>query len=230
MIQTNRFRSRTIRTLSLTALALILALVAHATHAADFSGRVVKVTDGDTVQVLHNGRAEKVRLAEIDCPEKNQPYGKAARRFALNMAAQKTVTVRVETTDRYGRTVGEVILPGGASLNRELVREGYAWWYRRYSNDRSLGALEEQARTERRGLWQDPDPVPPWDWRRGKRRGAIQNAPSDPSLKPSRSCGTKRYCRQMTDCAEAKFFLEECGLTRLDGDGDGVPCEALCRK
>ena len=213
----------------LSGLVLILPLLAVPAQAADFSGRVVKVTDGDTVQVLHNGRAEKVRLAGIDCPEKNQAYGQAARRFVLDLAAQTIVSVRVETTDRYGRTVGEVILPDGVSLNRELVRAGYAWWYRRYSDDPSLGALEEQARTQRRGLWQDPDPVPPWEWRRGKRRGTMQNAPSDRAQTPSRTCGTKRYCRQMTDCAEARFFLNECGLTRLDGDGDGIPCEALCR-
>lgn len=95
-------------------------------HAMSFTGKVVKVSDGDTIQVMHEGKAEKVRLAGIDCPESKQPFGQAAKRFVLDIAAQKTVTVLVETTDRYGRTVGEVILPDGRNLNQELVRAGYA--------------------------------------------------------------------------------------------------------
>lgn len=137
--------------------------------AKSFSGKVVKVSDGDTIQVMHEGKAEKIRLAGIDCPEKNQAFGQAAKRFSLDLAAQKIVTVKVETTDRYGRTVGEVILPDDRSLNRELVRAGYAWWYRKYSSDSTLGELEEEARTAHIGLWVDLAPVPPWDWRRGKK-------------------------------------------------------------
>lgn len=89
-----------------------------------FSGKVVKVSDGDTIQVLHEGKAEKIRLAGIDCPESKQPFGKAAKKFTLSLVAQKIVTVQVETTDRYGRTVGEIILQDGRSLNRELVYAG----------------------------------------------------------------------------------------------------------
>ena len=84
----------------------------------------------------------------------------------LQVAAQRTVTVQVVTTDRYGRTVGEVVLPDGRSLNQELVRAGYAWWYRKYSDDAVLEALEAEARGARRGLWAELDPVPPWAWRR----------------------------------------------------------------
>lgn len=138
-------------------------------HAMSFTGKLVKVSDGDTIQVMHEGKAEKVRLAGIDCPESKQPFGQAAKRFVLDIAAQKTVTVLVETTDRYGRTVGKVILPDGRNLNKELVRAGYAWWYRKYSSDSTLGELEEEARTAHIGLWVDLAPVPPWDWRRGKK-------------------------------------------------------------
>lgn len=137
--------------------------------ATSFQGTVVKVTDGDTIQVMHNGSAEKIRLAEIDCPEKKQPYGNAAKKYVLSVAAQKNVTVNVETIDRYGRTVGEVILPGGNSLNRQLVSEGYAWHYKKYSKDKSIGDLEAEARIAKRGLWQDKNPIAPWEWRRGKR-------------------------------------------------------------
>ncbi len=207
---------------------LFLCLLAGPVNA--FTGKVVKVTDGDTLEVMHNGRAEKVRLAGIDCPENGQPYGQAARRFALELVAQKIVRIEVETTDRYGRTVGEVFLNNGTSLNRELVRNGHAWWYRRYSSETSLGQLEDAARQARRGLWQEPDPVAPWDWRRGKRQGALHNDQHGSSRIPSRTCGTKRFCKEMVDCQEARFFLQICGLTKLDGDGDGFPCEALCRR
>lgn len=150
---------------------LLLQLLVFPTfaNARSFTGKVVKVSDGDTIQVMHEGKAEKVRLAGIDCPESKQPFGQAAKRFVLDIAAQKTVTVLVETTDRYGRTVGEVILPDGRNLNQELVRAGYAWWYRKYSSDSTLGELEEKARAARIGLWGDLVPVPPWDWRRGER-------------------------------------------------------------
>ena len=135
-----------------------------------FTGKVVNVTDGDTVVVLRVGNIqEKIRLAEIDCPEKSQAFGQRAKQFTLDQAAQKNVTVEVRDHDRYGRTVGEVYLPDGKSLNRELVRNGYAWWYRRYSKDESLGELEAQARTARRGLWSDPAAVAPWDWRKNRR-------------------------------------------------------------
>ena len=135
-----------------------------------FTGKVVNVTDGDTVVVLRAGNIqEKIRLAEIDCPEKSQAFGQRAKQFTLDKAAQKNVTVEVRDHDRYGRTVGEVFLPDGKSLNRELVRNGYAWWYRRYSKDESLGELEAQARTARRGLWSDQNAIAPWDWRKNRR-------------------------------------------------------------
>lgn len=197
--------------------------------AGSFTGRVVSVSDGDTLIVLRPGNVqEKVRLAEVDCPEKDQPFGQAAKRFTLDRAAQKTVTVVVRTTDRYGRTVGEVLLPDGMSLNRELVRTGYAWWYRQYSKDGSLGTLESEARLAKRGLWSEPNPVPPWEWRRGSRTSVA--APAKATSLPSPSgCGQKQFCKEMTSCEEALFYLRECGLSKLDKDGDGVPCESLCR-
>lgn len=206
---------------------ILLLLIPYIALAASFSGKVVKVSDGDTIEVMRQGRAEKIRLAGIDCPEKKQAFGQAAKRFTLDLAAQKFVTIKVETTDRYGRTVGEVILPDGRSLNRELVRSGYAWWYRKYSSDASLGSLESEARAARRGLWAEPNPVPPWDWRNGGKRLASSKAPAQNFL--NEKCGQKRYCKEMDSCDEAMFFLSDCGLSSLDGDGDGVPCESLCR-
>ena len=133
---------------------------------ADFSGRVVGVSDGDTIKVLHSGKAEKIRLSGIDCPEKRQAYGNKAKQFTSEMVFGKTVTIQDHGVDKYGRTLGDVILPDGLSLNRELIKAGLAWWYRKYSKDQSLGTLEEEARTAKRGLWADPEPVPPWCYRK----------------------------------------------------------------
>lgn len=197
--------------------------------ATSFTGRVVKVSDGDTIQVMHGGHAEKIRLDGIDCPENKQAFGQAAKRFTLDLAAQKIVTVKVETTDRYGRTVGEVILPDGRSLNRELVRAGYAWWYRKYSSDTTLGLLESEAQAARLGLWAEPNPLPPWDWRHGDNKSASLGKPAQSFPGKARECGQKRYCKEMSSCEEAMFFLNDCGLLSMDRDGDGIPCESLCR-
>lgn len=210
-------------------LAQIFLFVPLLASAASFTGKVVKVSDGDTIQVLRSGRAEKIRLAGIDCPEKKQAFGQAAKRFTLNLAAQKIVTVEVETKDRYGRSIGEVFLPDGRSLNQELVRAGYAWMYRKYSSDATLAALESEARAARRGLWAEPKPVPPWDWRRGVKKVNSSGLTAQATPSNNKDCGQKKYCKEMTSCAEARYFLETCGVSSLDRDGDGVPCESLCR-
>jgi endonuclease YncB( thermonuclease family) len=204
-------------------LLLLLWLLIPQVYAASFTGKLVKVLDGDTVEVMHDGKAERIRLAQIDCPEKNQPFGQAAKKYVLDVAAQKVVTVEVETVDRYGRTVGEVFLPDGSNLNKKIVGAGYAWQYKRYSKDPEYGVREAEARAAKLGLWQDMNPVPPWEWRRGQRQAsAVQTTGAD------FTCGSKRYCKEMTSCAEAKFYLSECGLSSLDGNNDGVPCEAVC--
>ncbi len=148
----------------------IVWTITSATLAPDFTDKVVGVSDGDTITVLHNGKGERIRLHGIDCPEKRQAFGNRAKQFTSTLVFGKTVTVQVMDRDRYGRTVGEVLLPDGRSLNHELVRAGLAWMYRRYTNDQSLSDLEEEARVARRGLWAEPRAVPPWEWRgMGKR-------------------------------------------------------------
>lgn len=135
-----------------------------------FIGKVVGVSGGDTISVMRGGRAVKVHLHGIDCPEKGQAFGTRAKRFTLEMAFGNEVTVQVKTTDRHGRIVGEVFLPDGLSLNKQLVYLGLAWWYRNYApNDRTLKALEAGARDAKRGLWAEKDPIPPWEWREGQR-------------------------------------------------------------
>lgn len=155
-------------------LAAVLAAFATLAAAApgEFRGTVVGVSDGDTLTVLHDRRPEKVRLHGIDAPEKGQPFGERAKQVTAEAAFGREVTVRSTGHDRYGRLVAEVFLPDGRHLNRELVRAGYAWWYRRYSGDPTLGELEAQARAARRGLWADPHAIPPWEWR-ARRGGTV---------------------------------------------------------
>ncbi len=162
------------RRLQLTAtlpLFFSLALITSQTLAADFTGRVVGVSDGDTITVLHNGKGERIRLHGIDCPEKRQAFGKRAKQLTSNLVFGKTVTVQVLDRDRYGRTIGDVILPDGRVLNQELVKAGFAWWYRRYApDDETLAQLEREAREATRGLWADSHAVPPWEWRIMRKR------------------------------------------------------------
>jgi endonuclease YncB( thermonuclease family) len=148
---------------------VLAAVAALSLCAEDFSGKVVGITDGDTIRVMHNGEAERIRLWGIDSPESKQPFGTRAKQFTGDLAFGNVVTVKVHDTDRYGRTVAEIILPDGRNLNQEIVRAGFGWWYQQYAkHDRVLPALEEEARVAKRGLWADPDPVAPWEWRKAK--------------------------------------------------------------
>lgn len=134
-----------------------------------FHGKVVAVADGDTIKVMREGRAERVCLLGIDCPERRQAFGKRAKQFTAAMVMGKDVTVETAGQDRYGRTLGTVVLPDSRNLNHELVKAGLAWCYRYYSSDGSLGDLEAEARGAKRGLWRDPHPTPPWEFRRNRR-------------------------------------------------------------
>ena len=128
------------------------------------------VKDGDTIEVLKEGKAVTIRLAEIDCPEKAQPFGNKAKKFTSELCFGRTVKVLPQDIDRYGRTVAKVILPSGRSLNQELVKAGLAWQYTKYSHDEYLKHLEKEARENGRGLWRDPHPIAPWEWKHGGKR------------------------------------------------------------
>ena len=147
------------------------------------------VKDGDTIELLQNGKTVTVRLFGVDTPEKAQDYGQRARQFTSDLVFGKNVRLIAHNTDRYGRTVGTILLPDGRSLNEELVRNGYAWHYKAYSNDKTLANLETDARRFKRGLWQDAHPVAPWDFRKAKRSG---NATATAAVKPVPAGAAKR--------------------------------------
>jgi len=101
--------------------------------AADFTGKVIGVLDGDTINVLHKGRAERIRLNGIDCPEKGQAYGQKAKQAASALVFGKEVTLQTYGKDKYGRTIADVLLPDGTNVNHSLVKDGWCWWYRKYA-------------------------------------------------------------------------------------------------
>jgi micrococcal nuclease len=146
---------------------VLIVVALAAASAAEIQAKVVGIADGDTITVLHEGKQIRVRLHGIDAPESGQAFGARAKQFTSSLAFGQTVTLRDRGHDRYGRLLAEVVLPDGRSLNREIVRAGFAWWFRKYApSDQELAKLEAEARAERRGLWADPDPVPPWNYRR----------------------------------------------------------------
>lgn len=137
-----------------------------------WSGKVVAVSDGDTLKVRRGKEVITIRLAEVDTPEKRQAWGPQATKFTASRCLRKIVEVRPETIDRYGRYVAEIILPGGANLGELLVVNGHAWHYAAYSKSTYLHALEIEARMAGRGLWAQP--LPPWEWRKMQRRPKIK--------------------------------------------------------
>jgi endonuclease YncB( thermonuclease family) len=127
--------------------------------------RVVGVHDGDTITCLdENNPQQKVRLASIDAPEVGQEYGRASREALAAMVFGKTVAVADEGRDQYGRWIGSVSVDG-VDVNRQMIATGNAWHYTEFSNDPTLAAFQEQARAQKIGLWSQPDPIPPWQFR-----------------------------------------------------------------
>lgn len=157
----------------------LLFFVALATSSASFadsySGLVVSVADGDTVTVLDGtNQQHKVRLAGIDAPEKAQAFGDVSRQNLAQLVFQKRVTIEFEKLDRYRREVGKVLV-AGRDINLKQIEAGFAWHYKKYQSEQppadrqAYSAAENQASAEQQGLWRDPEPIPPWEFRKSKR-------------------------------------------------------------
>jgi endonuclease YncB( thermonuclease family) len=152
-------------------LLTMLLVAANGWSQPDIAGEVIAIADGDTFRLLTPAKKQvKIRLAEIDTPERGQPYSNRAREVLAALVFRKSVTVGYVDTDRYGRTVGRVFV-GELDVNAEMVRRGAAWVYRKYAKDPLLFKLEEQARAAGHGIWGLPEAqrVPPWEWRRRSR-------------------------------------------------------------
>ena len=185
---------------------------------------VIRVTDGDSLVIDSNGREVEVRLADIDAPEFDQPRGNEARVALHSLVAGRDVRLDLIGGDAYRRIVARVYVDE-TDVSAELVRRGLAWVRRAYEHAPELTEFEDRARRAARGLWADDNRVAPWIWRASRPLTGDRLRRTIPKV----DCGTKRVCSHMTTCEEAIAFLRQCKLTQIDGDGDGTPCEKLCR-
>jgi endonuclease YncB( thermonuclease family) len=154
---------------------LALLLPPSVTWAELLTGPVVGIADGDTLTVLEVAgdvrMQRKVRLSGIDAPEKKQPFGNVSKQALSDLVWDKTVSVEWSKADRYGRIIGKVLVDG-KDVNIEMVRLGMAWVYRKYlgelepADQDAYLAAERAAVADQRGLWRDPEPIPPWEWRK----------------------------------------------------------------
>ena len=140
-----------------------------ALNAQTIQGRVVRVSDGDTITILDEGKVQhKIRLNRIDAPEKSQAFGEASRKHLANMVANKVVKVEWAKKDKYGRILGEVFV-GDVNANLKMVQGGMAWHFKRFDNTKEYALAENEARAKKIGLWNDPKPIPPWEFRKMKK-------------------------------------------------------------
>lgn len=133
------------------------------------TGKVIAVKDGDTIEILFDGKPLTIRFAHVDCPEikKGQPFGQAAKKFTSDLCFGQTVTVINEGKyDRYKRLIAVIINENNENVNKELIKAGLAWHFKKYSTDTSYDDIELTARQNKIGLWADDNPTPPWDWRK----------------------------------------------------------------
>lgn len=168
--------------------ALYLLTTAITAVAGTLTGTVVAIADGDTITVLDEDKHQhRIRVAGIDAPEKRQPFGERAKQHLASLVFGKQVAVTWDKQDRYGRTVGKIAVGTADAACRgctdtldaglALIAAGLAWHYKHYQSEQSpedrgrYAAEESVARQEQRGLWREPAPTPPWEWRRQQRSG-----------------------------------------------------------
>ena len=158
--------------IALASMAFVLIILAISTHATTRYGTVERVVDGDTIVFQGIGtKTQRVRLADIDTPELDQPWGEEAKAALKVWAESRRAEIRIVDTDRYGRLVATLWIDG-KNINRRLVAEGHAWVYRRYLRDRALLSLEASAKASGLGLWSNEEAIEPRIWRQQRRSQA----------------------------------------------------------
>ena len=136
------------------------------------TGKVIGIKDGDTVVIIDSFNTQTIlRLAEVDCPEKKQPFGIRAKQFTSYAVYLKTITYVVTNKDRYGRSVAKIYY-NHKYLSAEIIKNGMGWHYKKYSTSQELAQFEKQARSKKMGLWIDPNPIYPSEWRKAKKKKA----------------------------------------------------------
>lgn len=213
----------------------LIAFVFMPAHAETFNAKVIAVMDGDTVLILRAGhKPEKLRMLNIDAPEKNQPYGRQSQQTLASLVLKRQAEVQVTAHDQYGRLLGQISVDG-RNINEEQVKQGMAWEYSGYHSNKAYVALQSEAQQARRGLWAQTSPQAPWQWRKLHplvkptiTSQSVTGQRSTPVMLYDMECGRKRRCSEMISCDEAHFYLTRCGVKVLDGNRDGEPCESLC--
>ena len=147
---------------------LLIFIYAPFVSVAQLQGKVVAIADGDTFTMLVDNKQIKIRLHGIDCPEKKQDFGNVAKEYVSGLVFGKVVEVRKMNKDRYGRTVG-IATVNGLNVNEALLKAGLAWHYKEYDTNPAWAHLEETARKEKKGLWVQPNAIPPWQFRKRKK-------------------------------------------------------------
>ncbi|MEM7364451.1 MAG: thermonuclease family protein [Pseudomonadota bacterium] len=185
-----------------------------------FRAAVLGVIDGDTIEVrdLKTREVLTVRVTPLDAPEAGQPYYDRSTQQLRRKLDNQTIVIEDRGLDSEDRIVGKVYL-GDRDISQEMIAEGFAWIFDPYLQDDRLLTDLHSAREWQLGIW-SVGATPPWDWREGRETGPVAEFTD--------TCGSKRYCYEMGSCAEARYYARSCGLTNLDTDGDGVPCEGVC--
>lgn len=140
------------------------------TSDSSLSGNVVKIIDGDTYDIVLNGKQTRIRMYGIDAPERGMDYYRVAKEYLGELCMDQAIRLEVINTDRYGRMVAKSFLPDGRELGAEMIRAGLAWHFKRYSDDELLATLENNAREQKVGLWSVNNPTPPWKYRKRKKQ------------------------------------------------------------
>ena len=183
----------------------------------ELSGKVISVTDGDTIKVLVNKETVTVRLEGIDAPESKQSFGNKSKEALARLVAGKTVTVKKTGTDKYKRTLGIVIV-GDVDANAKMIEDGWAWHFKKYNDEERLAKLEDAARKAKRGLWADENPLPPWEYRARQKT---------PEVSPDGPKGEKLYWLNTASDVRHKQRCEHFQKTkrgRLCSADEGKPC------
>ncbi len=189
---------------------LIVFALSASLHAQELTGIVSRVTDGDSFELLSSGQPTRIRLFGIDCPEINQPYGDSAKYFLQTFLAD-SVSVIVRDIDKYGRTVADVFYRD-TLINYSMISNGLAWHYKKYSNEPMLAEAEQDAKANLIGLWKDPNPIAPWDWRSGNYdRSIIQTNTTLKFFicvgKENNSYHTIHFCPDLETCKSSTILV-----------------------
>ncbi len=154
-------------------ISILICFPQMACNAVGFTAKVIGIKDGDTIEVLYNNKPMVIRLLHIDCPEKRQAYGKVAKQKCAELCFGKMVQVQGTKKDRNQRLLAEVYTTEKLNINKEMVRLGYAWHYKKYSSDIAYANLESKAKGAKLGLWKDAQPIAPWDFRKIKHTATL---------------------------------------------------------